>query len=162
MLRSLRHISTDSTGWTKKLEKTPDETYVFLWIIVHIINVDISYYVLGKRAEWDRNRERERDSDTICLWSGGIPQKVFPTFFMFTWWRECKNVQETWFSRWLSEGRQRQGKKCCRMGWIGCAILQVDQKATVEIRFLATSSSSRYLWKTLSNVGKTFCCISPL
>ena len=59
MLRSLRHISTDSTGWTKKLEKTPDETYVFLWIIVHIINVDISYYVLGKRAEWDRKRERE-------------------------------------------------------------------------------------------------------
>ena len=58
MLRSLRHISTDSTGWTKKLEKTPDETYVFLWIIVHIINVDISYYVLGKRAEWDKKRER--------------------------------------------------------------------------------------------------------
>ena len=76
-------ISTDSTGWTKKLEKTPDETYVFLWIIVHIINVDISYYVLGKRAEWDR--KRERNSETICLWSGGIPQKIFPTFFMSTW-----------------------------------------------------------------------------
>ena len=91
MLRSLRHISTDSTGWTKKLEKTPDETYVFLWIIVHIINVDISYYVLGKRAEWDRKIEGLRHD-------------------MFMEWRNTTKSISNIFHVYLMKGMQ----KCAR------------------------------------------------
>ena len=53
------------------------------------------------------------------------------TFFMSTWWGDSKNMEEIEFSRWLFEGRLRQGKKL----WIGCAVLQVAQKAIVRIQF---------------------------
>ena len=32
------------------------------------------------------------------------------TFFMPTWWGDSKNMEEIEFSRWLFEGRLRQGK----------------------------------------------------
>ena len=32
------------------------------------------------------------------------------TFFMSTWWGDSKNMEEIEFSRWLFEGRLRQGK----------------------------------------------------
>ena len=32
------------------------------------------------------------------------------TFFMSTWWGDSKNIEEIEFSRWLFEGRPRQGK----------------------------------------------------
>ena len=32
------------------------------------------------------------------------------TFFMSTWWGDSKNMEEIEFSRWLFEGRPRQGK----------------------------------------------------
>ena len=38
---------------------------------------------------------------------------------------------------------QGRAKMCCQMGWIGCAILQVAQKAIVRIQFLA------YFWNPL-------------
>ena len=162
MLRSLSHIYRQHRV-NKKLEKTPDETYVFLWIIVHIINVDISYYVLGKRAEWDR--KRERNSDTICLWSGGIPQKIFPTFFMSTWWGDCKNMQETWFSRWLSEDRRRQGKKVLLDGvdWL-CYLAGSSKKPSrvFNILHIFAIPSSGWHEKLLPNVGNTFCGILSL
>ena len=47
---------------------------------------------------------------------------------------------------------QEMAKHCCQMGWIGYAILQVAQKANVEIKFLAY----------FCNVGNYFYCTSPL
>ena len=32
---------------------------------------------------------------------------------------------------------QGRAKICCQMGWIGCAILQVTQKAIMRIKFLS-------------------------
>ena len=42
-----------------------------------------------------------------------IPKKCLEdltTFFMSTWWGNSKNMEEIEFSRWLFEGRPRQGK----------------------------------------------------
>ena len=77
-------------------------------------------------------------------------------------WNSQKSVCNIWkcFSCLLHEGipkiwkklnshggflRADQGsaKMCCQMGWIGCAILQVAQKAIVRIQFLA------YFWNPL-------------
>ena len=50
------------------------------------------------------------------LWGSGVlkyPKKCLEdliTFFMSTWWGDSKNMEEIEFSRWLFEGRLRQGK----------------------------------------------------
>ena len=64
------------------------------------------------------------------------------TFFMSIWSGESKNMEEIEFSLWLFEDKGR-AKKCCPMGWIGSAILQVAQKAIVRIQFLS------YFWNPL-------------
>ena len=53
---------------------------------------------------------------------------------------------------------------CCQMGWIGCAILQVAQKAIVIIQFLLYfwNPLIKRKWKTLSNPPNTFLGISIL
>ena len=50
---------------------------------------------------------------------------------------------------------QGRAKMCCQMGWIGCAVLQVAQKAIMRIKFLS------YFWISpyqvdLKNVVKSF------
>ena len=78
------------------------------------------------------------------------------------WWNTTKSLSNIWqyFSCLLDEGipkiwkkltshgaflkaDQGRAKMCCQMGWIGCAILQVAQKAIVRIQFLA------YFWNPL-------------
>ena len=67
-------------------------------------------------------------------------------------------MEEIEFSRWLFEGRLRQGKNVLPHGLNWLAILQVTQKAIVRIQFLS------YFWnpfikqtlKMLSNPPNTF------
>ena len=53
---------------------------------------------------------------TFSQWDSGVleyPKKYLEdltTFFMSTWWGDSKNMEEIEFSRWLFEGRLRQGK----------------------------------------------------
>jgi hypothetical protein len=51
---------------------------------------------------------------------------------------------------------QDRAKKACRMGWIGCTIWLVAQKAIMEFEFLAYSFNVFSEIKPLSNDGKTF------
>ena len=52
----------------------------------------------------------------LSLWVSRVlkyPKKCLEdltTFFMSTWWGDSKNMEEIEFSRWLFEGRLRQGK----------------------------------------------------
>ena len=98
-------------------------------------------------------------------------------------WNSQKSVCNIWqcFSCLLDEGipkiwkklnslggflRADQGraKMCCQMGWIGCAILQVAQKAIVRIQFLSYfwNPLIKSTWKMLLNACKTFLAISML
>ena len=89
-------------------------------------------------------------------------------------WNSQKSVCNIWqrFSCLLDEGipkiwkklnshggflRADQGraKMCCQMGWIGCAILQVAQKAIVRIQFLA------HFWNPLINTVSDRALIFP-
>ena len=108
----------------------------------------------------------------LCL----IPSSLRAMFL--EWWNRSKSLSSIWqhFSCLLDEGipklwkklnshggflRADQGraKMCCPMSWIGCAILQVAQKAIVGIQFLSYfwNPLIKYkTWKTLPNPQHTF------
>ena len=71
-------------------------------------------------------------------------------------------MEEIESSRWLFEGRLRQGKMGCQMGWIGCAIFQATQKAIMRIQFLSYfwNPLIKQTWTRLLNPPNTFFCIS--
>ena len=52
-------------------------------------------------------------------------------------------------------------KGCCQMGWFGCPMLLVAQKAAVEFHLYAYfwNSFIKKIWKLIFNVCKTFCGI---
>ena len=69
------------------------------------------------------------------------------TFFMSTWWGDSKNMEEIEFSRWLFEGRPRQGKNVLPdwLNWL--CYLAGSSKPSWEFNFLhifGIPSSSRH------------------
>jgi len=52
-------------------------------------------------------------------------------------------------------------KGCCQIGWFGCPMLLVAQKADVEFHLYAYfwNSFIKKIWKLILNVCKTFCGI---
>ena len=74
--------------------------------------------------------------------------QILPTLLLLEWTLQIfeqfggssgdfQNVLKISFSLFFLWADQERAKHCCKMGWIGYAILQVDQKAVREIQFLA-------------------------
>ena len=87
------------------------------------------------------------------------------------WWKRTKSLSSIWqhFSCLRDMGIQKMWKRlnshgvflradqgrakiCCQMGWIGCALLQVAQKAILRIQFLA------YFWNLNLNLKSLCSC----
>ena len=72
------------------------------------------------------------------------PQKALKhliTFFKSSWWGNCRNMQEIWFSQYLFEGRPKQVK---RLLLEGLSYLTVSSKSHREI-----SISSIFLYENI-------------
>ena len=67
-------------------------------------------------------------------------------------------MEENEFSQWLFESRLRQGKKCCQMGWIGCAIFAGNSKSHREtsISFILFESPHQVDMKKVVKSSKHF------
>ena len=74
---------------------------------------------------------------TVCLQSGEIPQKVFPTFddvyHVYLIKELQKSTRNLIHTMAFLRADQERAKKCCHMGWIGCSILQLAQTAIAGI-----------------------------
>ena len=55
-------------------------------------------------------REKAVHCEFLEYWNTQKCLEDLTTFFMSTWWGDSKNIEEIEFSRWLFEGRPRQGK----------------------------------------------------
>jgi len=79
----------------------------------------------------------------VCLWCKGMQQKVF------------------WIFDDIFRAELGWPKGCCQMGWFGCPMLLVAQKADVEFHLYAYfwNSFIKKIWKLILNVCKTFCGI---
>ena len=86
------------------------------------------------------------------------------TFFMSTWWGDSKNMEEIEFSRWLFEGRLRQGKSELTDGLNWLCYFAGSSKSHREnlISFIFLESPHQVDMKTLSNPPNTFLGISIL
>ena len=126
--------------------------------------------------------------NSLCpLWVSRVlkyPKKCLEdltTFFMSTWWGDSKNMEEIEFSRWLFEGRPRQGKnvlpdglnwlcyfagssKSHRENSISCIFLesphQVDMKSIVKcwkdfLWYFATLKTYREPFMVLNEITIT-------
>ena len=84
---------------------------------------------------------------TVSFQSIEMPKKVFRGFdniFHVYLMRGFQKYARNWILMVAFKGQTKAGAKiCCQMGWIGCAILKVAQKAIVRIQFLS------YFWNPL-------------
>ena len=73
-------------------------------------------------------------------------------------------MEEIEFSRWLFEGRLRQGKNVLPDGLNWLCFFAGNSKIHFEnsISFIFLESTHQVDMKDVSNAGKTFCPISPL
>ena len=107
---------------------------------------------------------------TPTLWVSRVlkyPKKCLEdltTFFMSTWWGDSKNMEEIEFSRWLFEGRLRQGKNVLPDGLNWLCYFAGSSKSHREnsISFIFLESPHQVDMKNIVKVWKDFCPISPL
>ena len=85
---------------------------------------------------------QQQTGHSVPLWVSRVlkyPKKCLEnltTFFMSTWWGNSKNMEEIEFSRWLFDGRLRQGKNVLPDGlnWL-CYFAGSSRKPSWEFNF---------------------------
>ena len=80
------------------------------------------------------------------------------TFFMSTWWGSSKNMDEIEFSRWLFEGRLRQGKNVLPDGlnWLRYFASSSKSQCENSISFIFLESPHQLDMKNVVKPSKHF------
>ena len=112
-LQFLSYIIDNHNNWTRQI------TFCFFDVTNWLKKMKISRWILIERnvipvITWSHVCTKQ--DSAISLWVSRAmkyPKKCLEdltTLFMSTWWGDSKYMEEIEFSRWLFEGRLRQGK----------------------------------------------------